>query len=42
MSEVNEPFDGRDYPIGFYVFVINITLKDGSKIFEEEVVYLIK
>ncbi len=41
-SEVNQPFDGRNYQMGFYLFVIQLTLKDSTVINEKELVFLLR
>jgi gliding motility-associated-like protein len=39
-SDVNEPFTGNDYPVGVYVFLIELKLKDGTTVYKQATVFL--
>lgn len=42
VSVLNQPFDGMGYQTGYYLFLVQLVLKDGSVIHEDEVVFLLR
>lgn len=39
-SGINEEFTGKDYPVGVYVFLIELKLKDGTIVYEQATLFL--